>query len=75
MRHGLYNLGGGIENAVTLRALISKIEEATGAQATISDDALPAPVPFNYISDLSKIKRELDWQPNINLETGLRTLL
>ena len=75
VRHGLYNLGGGIENAVTLLELIKLIEKLTGAQATISSEPAPAPIPFNYVSDLSKIKRELNWQPTIGLEEGLRSLL
>ena len=75
VRHGLYNLGGGIENTVTLLELIKLIEKLTGAQATISSEPAPAPIPFNYVSDLSKIKRELNWQPTIGLEEGLRSLL
>lgn len=75
VQHGLYNLGGGIENAVTLLELIGIIEKLTGAQATISSESAPAPVPFNYVSDLSKIRRELNWQPTIGLEEGLRSLL
>ena len=75
VRHGLYNLGGGTENAVTLRELIGIIEKLTGAQATMSSEAAPAPIPFNYVSDLSKIERELGWKPSIGLEAGLRSLL
>jgi len=32
------------------------------------------PVPFNYVSDLSMIDRELGWLPKIGLESGLGTL-
>jgi nucleoside-diphosphate-sugar epimerase len=73
--HGLYNLGGGAENAVRLRDLVAKIESVTGGQAVFSNESLPAPVPKNYVSDLSKIQRELNWQPQISLEDGLQTLL
>lgn len=73
--HGLYNLGGGRENAVSLRDLIGKLEEITGAQAVVADEQSPAPVPHNYISDLTKISMELRWKPEISLEEGLRTLL
>jgi len=37
--------------------------------------SLPAPVPLNYISDLSRVKRELNWQPQIRIEEGLRSLI
>ncbi|MEJ7665406.1 MAG: NAD-dependent epimerase/dehydratase family protein [Hymenobacter sp.] len=33
IRHGLYNLGGGAENALSLRELVAKMEEISGYQA------------------------------------------
>ena len=75
IRHGLYNLGGGAENALTLRELVAKMEDISGYQAIIDEEnSSPAPVPINYVSDLSLIKQELDWKPEINLEEGLKTL-
>ena len=75
IRHGLYNLGGGRENALTLRELIAKMEEISGLQAVISEDeTIPAPAPLNYVSDLTLITRELDWKPRISLEDGIKTL-
>lgn len=75
IRHGLYNLGGGRENAVNLRQLVEKMQEASGYQTTIDEEnPLPAPAPLNYVSDLALIKQELDWKPEIRLEEGLKTL-
>lgn len=75
IRHGLYNLGGGRENAVTLRELFGKLETVSGYQTSIDEtNPLPAPVPMNYVSDLSLIRQELDWKPEINLDEGLKTL-
>jgi len=75
IQHGLYNLGGGAENALSLRELIMKMEEISDYQAIIDEENLsPAPVPMNYVSDLSLIKQELDWKPEISLEEGLKTL-
>lgn len=73
--HGFYNLGGGRENALSLRELLGKFEELAGAQAVISDGNEPTPIPLDYISDLTKIKEELNWQPAVPLEDGLRSLL
>lgn len=76
VRHGLYNLGGGYKNALTLRELVNKIEQAVGATAIIDETAkVPSPVPFNYVSDLSKIEFELKWKPTISIDEGLRSLL
>ncbi len=75
IRHGLYNLGGGRPNAVSLRDLLTKMEEASGLQAVVDADAGgPAPVPMSYVSDLSLVLQELGWQPEISLETGLKML-
>ncbi len=73
--NGLYNLGGGRENAQTLRGIFERIEEVSGYQGIIDEEnPLPDPVPFNYVSDISLITRELDWTPAIGFEEGLRTL-
>jgi CDP-paratose 2-epimerase len=75
IRHGLYNIGGGRANALTLRDLVSKLESVSALQAVVdSENPLPDPVPMNYVTDLSLITRELDWKPKLTLEEGLRTL-
>lgn len=75
IRHGLYNLGGGRANALTLTALVEKLEEVSGLQAVIDHEhPLPMPVPKNYVSDLGLITRELDWKPTTLLNDGLATL-
>ncbi|MEO8072578.1 MAG: NAD(P)-dependent oxidoreductase [Acidobacteriota bacterium] len=76
IRHGLYNLGGGVKNALSLRELVAKMEEISGCQAVIDEEnPLPAPVPINYVSDLKLITQELDWSPEISLYDGLKGLL
>lgn len=75
IRHGLYNLGGGRENALSMRELVEKMEEITNLQAVIDEEnSAPAPVPMNYVSDLNLIKQELDWSPKISLDEGLKSL-
>ncbi len=75
IRHGLYNLGGGAKNALSLRELVAKMEEISGCQAVIDEEnPLPAPVPINYVSDLTLVQQELDWSPKISLREGLEKL-
>lgn len=75
IRHGLYNLGGGRENALSLRELVAKMEEITNLQAVIDEEnPLPAPVPMNYVTDLSLVTQELEWKPETSLDEGLRAL-
>ena len=72
IRHGLYNVGGGRENALTLNELVQKLEEISGLQAVVdTEHPLPAPVPKNYVADLALIRQELDWSSQIGLDAGL----
>jgi nucleoside-diphosphate-sugar epimerase len=74
--HGLYNLGGGVANALSLREIIDKVAEMIQCQPVFDEHAAaPAPVPLNYISDLARIKHELGWQPKIGIDEGLRSLI
>ena len=73
---GLYNLGGGKENAASLLELVNTVARMIQLEPQIvSDDTLPHPVPVNYVSDLSRIQQQLGWRPEIGIEEGLRSLL
>jgi len=73
---GLYNLGGGQANSGTLREIIKTIGDLIELKPILeNDDSLPHPVPVNYVSDLNRIQRELDWQPEMGIRDGLRSLL
>src|SRR5882724_12845251 len=74
--YGLYNLGGGRENSATLLDIASRVGRMIELKPNIvNDESLPQPVPVNYVSDLSRIREQLGWQPKIGIEAGLRSLL
>ena len=73
---GLYNLGGGRANAVSLRELIDTIGGLIKIKPVVRESQmLPHPVPVNYISDLTKVYSDLGWRPMIGIEDGLKSLL
>lgn len=75
IRHGLYNLGGGLGNALTIRNLITQLEKVSNLQAVIDEEnPFPAPTPLNYVTDLSRVTQELDWKPEIGLADGLKSM-
>jgi len=75
IRHGIYNIGGGKENAFSLNEIIAKMEKVSGLQASVDEtNPLPNPAPMNYVSDIKLVSRELDWSPKIDVEEGLKTL-
>ncbi len=74
--HGLYNLGGGRENALSLREIIDKVAEIIQCNPVIAEGAsLPPPVPLNYVTDLARAREELGWYPQVGIEEGLRSLI
>ena len=74
--HGLYNLGGGRANALSLREMIDQVAEMIQCNPVVDEgNPLPTPVPLNYISDLTRVQEELGWQPQIGIEEGLRSLI
>jgi CDP-paratose 2-epimerase len=73
---GLYNLGGGRLNAVSLRELIKRIGTMIEIEPIVQEDpSLPAPVPLRYVSDLTRIGDDLGWRPETGVDDGLRLLL
>jgi nucleoside-diphosphate-sugar epimerase len=74
--YGLYNLGGGEQNAATLTEMISTVGKLIQLEPVIEyNDALSHPVPIKYVSDLSLVREQLGWQPEIGLKEGLQSLL
>jgi nucleoside-diphosphate-sugar epimerase len=72
---GIYNLGGGSLNAVSLREIIRKVSKMIEIEPVIEEDPrIPAP-SLRYVSDLTKINNELDWRPQIGVNDGLRVIL
>jgi nucleoside-diphosphate-sugar epimerase len=74
--HGLYNLGGGRQNALSLREIVDKIAEIIQCNPVFDESTPPpAPVPLNYITDLTRVRAELGWSPQIGIEEGLKGLI
>jgi len=73
--YGLYNLGGGRKNSMTLREIANRVGSLIQLEPVISGDSLPNPVPLHYVSDLTRIHEQLGWQPQIGIDEGLRSLL
>ncbi|HXM33834.1 MAG TPA: NAD(P)-dependent oxidoreductase [Pyrinomonadaceae bacterium] len=74
--NGLYNLGGGKKNSATLREIIDTTAALIQCNPVFDSNArLPPPVPLNYVSDLTRIRDELRWEPEIGIEQGLQSLV
>jgi len=75
IKHGVWNIGGGIANTTSLLEFVDFLEKETGKKIKKTfSDWRPSDQKV-YISDLSKINKELDWKPYIFPENGYRTLI
>lgn len=70
-----YNIGGGIENTMSLFEAIAEIEKQTGKKATLNFEAKRHGDQDIWISDLSKIKDDLGWQPTISPKEGIKRII
>jgi nucleoside-diphosphate-sugar epimerase len=76
VQFGLYNLGGGRLNEVSIRDLLQRIGAIADIKPVIQEDqAMPAPVPLRYVSDTTRVEKELDWRPQVAIDTGIRVIL
>ena len=74
-RHEVFNIGGGLNNTISLLEFIALVEKKIGSKMKISfSDWRPSDQKV-YISDISKIKARLNWQPEIDIEQGVERLI
>ena len=66
---GPTNIGN--PNEFTVRELAEKVIELTGSSSKIVEEPLPQDDPKQRQPDISKAKRELGWEPTVQLEQGL----
>ena len=69
------NIGGGADNNLSLLEFFEILKEQTGKQPKTSfSDWRPSDQKV-YISDITKIKTKLNWQPNIDVKKGIKRLI
>ena len=75
LKHGVFNIGGGTENTISLLELLDLLEELTSRRTKISyADWRPSDQKV-YISDVKKAKEKLKWRPSISPKEGVSRLV
>jgi nucleoside-diphosphate-sugar epimerase len=69
----IINLGG--HEVITINQLVEMIEELTGQQARVEYGPPNLADMFTNQADVSKARRMLGWDPQINLRQGLQNLI
>ena len=67
--HGPVNLGN--PNEITVKQLGEAVVSMTGSSSEFTVKPLPQDDPVRRQPDISLAKEKLQWQPEIDLETGL----
>ncbi|MCS6884770.1 MAG: NAD(P)-dependent oxidoreductase [Acidobacteriota bacterium] len=71
---GLYNIGGGKTNALTLKELAELIARAYKVAANVRLLDTPVKEQIRYITDTSRLQHELGWRPTVSIEEGIKLL-
>ena len=75
LKHAVFNIGGGPENTISLLEFLDILETETGKRSkTTFSDWRPSDQKV-YISDISRVKKELNWKPKINPREGMKKLI
>ena len=70
-----FNVGGGVDNTLSLLELLALIEHYTGKLPRITrEDWRPGDQPL-FICDLHKVQRTLGWQPETETRKGIQSLI
>jgi CDP-paratose 2-epimerase len=70
----VYNIGGGVENAISLRQLLAYLAERARAPLQVSHHGWRPGDQRVYVSDIRKIEAELGWRPRVAWRNGVDQL-
>jgi CDP-paratose 2-epimerase len=69
-----FNIGGGINNTISLIELLNEIEKVSGERPqVIFDDWRPSDQKY-YVSDFRKFTEKTGWTPKVTVEEGIERL-
>lgn len=70
----IYNLGGGPDRSVSVREMLTKMEDITGRRANLrSSEIRPGDQPL-YVSNTDKMTRDTGWVPSTSLHSVIESL-
>lgn len=70
----IFNIGGGINNSISLLELMDTIFSISGLKPKILFDDWRTGDQKYYVSDTAKIKKMLNWSPSITVQNGIKKL-
>jgi CDP-paratose 2-epimerase len=74
IEHEVFNMGGGIENTLSLLELLDILRDITGKNPEVTYSDWRTADQKVYISNISKAKKLLGWEPKITPKQGVEKL-
>jgi dTDP-D-glucose 4,6-dehydratase len=74
-RGHVFNIGGGMENSLSLLELLSLLEEMVGSKLAFTKLAPRYSDQKIFVADTSKAKRLLNWTPEVSSRTGIARMV
>lgn len=71
----VYNIGGGVANALSLLELFALLERQTGACMSYTPLEWRAGDQKVFVADVSKAVRDFGWRPKVDCERGIATMV
>jgi CDP-paratose 2-epimerase len=75
VEHGVWNLGGGTQNVLSLNECLLQLEEITGKMSKIKYDEWRPADQRIYTSDTRPLLGALDWKPTVSPREGLERIV
>ncbi len=75
LKQAVFNIGGGSENTLSLLELLDLLEALTGKRTRISYSEWRPSDQKVYISDISQLRKKLEWRPEVTPEEGVQKLV
>lgn len=71
----VFNIGGGVTNSTSISQALIEIEKIVGHKTKILKAVKRLGDQDYFVADTRKVKKLLDWQPQINYKIGLKNLV
>jgi CDP-paratose 2-epimerase len=74
-KSGLYNIGGGEQNIISLGECLKMIREITGIEQEIIYESPRLGDLWYFVCDITKAREKLGWKPKVSNREGLKRLI
>lgn len=75
LKSGLFNIGGGLANTISLLELLEELRLLIKRRPTIKFSSWRPSDQKVYISDTAKVENALDWKARVNVKDGMKKLV